>query len=64
MELPADPGGHLLGLRPGQQVAEVEGVQELLVGQPAPLVDDLAVHQGDLAGRAAKAQTADPGESP
>ncbi len=56
---PADIDGKLLRLRPRQQHAVVERMQETLLADPAPLLDQLLVHQRDLAGRAAKAQQAD-----
>ena len=56
---PADIGGELHGLRPGQQHAEIERVQEALLADPFPLVDEHAVHQRDLAGGSAEGQDAD-----
>jgi DNA-binding transcriptional MerR regulator len=41
---PADVDGHLLGLRPGQQHAVRECVQEAAFADPAVLVDDAALH--------------------
>ena len=51
VEQPAGVDRELLGLRPGQEHAVVEGVQEPLLPDPAPLVDESALHDGDLAGR-------------
>jgi hypothetical protein len=54
MHQPADVGGKLLRLGAGEQHAVVERVQEPLLADPAPPVDQLAVHDGDLSGRPAK----------
>jgi hypothetical protein len=51
---PADVDGELLRLGPGQQHAVVQGVQKPLFTDPAFLLDQLGVHDGDLPGRAAK----------
>jgi len=56
---PADIGGQLLSLRARQQHAEIQSVQEALLGNPALLIDNRRVHQGDLTGRPAEAQAAD-----
>jgi hypothetical protein len=56
---PANIGRKLHGLGPGQQHAEIERVQEAVLGDPALLVDEDAMHQRDLAGRAAERQHAD-----
>ena len=56
---PADIGGELLRLRPRQQRAEVQGVQEAVFGDPAPLLDEDAVHHRDLPGRPAEGQGGD-----
>jgi hypothetical protein len=52
VEQPADVDGQLLGLGPGQQGAVGQGVQEPALANPAPLVDQRALHDGDLTGRA------------
>ena len=54
VEQPADVDGQLLGLRAGQQHAVVQRVQEPALPDPAVLVDEVALHDGDLAGRAAE----------
>ena len=51
----ADVRGELLGLRPGEGHAKVEGVKKAALGYPAPLLDKLVVHDRDLPGRAAEA---------
>ena len=51
---PADVGGELLRLGPRQQHAVVERVQEAALRHPALLLDEDAVHDRDLAGRAAE----------
>ena len=60
MHQPADIDSELLGLRPRQQHAVVEGVQKSLLAKPFVLFDKNAMHHGDLAGRPAEAQEADP----
>ncbi len=52
---PADVGGQLLRLGAGQQHAVVQRVQEALLADPAAALDQFAVHDGDLPGRAAEA---------
>ena len=42
---------------PGQQHAEIEGGEIFLLGEPAALLDDLAVHQRDLPRRPAEGQS-------
>ena len=64
MHQPADVGRKLLRLGPGQQHAVVEGVQEPLLRDPALLLDQDAVHHGDLAGGTAEAQRRDPHPRP
>ena len=56
---PADIGRELLRLRARQQHAVVERVQEPALRNPALLLDQDAVHDRDLAGRAAEAQHRD-----
>ena len=58
VETPAEVGGELLGLRAGEEHAEVEGVEEVVVGDPASAFDEFAVHEGDLARRPAEADEA------
>ena len=61
MQAPARIGGELHGFRPRQQHAEIEGREKLLLAEPFALIDDFAVHEGDLARRAAKGEAADAG---
>ena len=56
---PADVGGELLRLRPRQHHAVVERVQEAALGDPAPPLDQLLVHDRDLPGRPAEADEAE-----
>ena len=56
---PADIGGELGGLRPGQQHAIVERMQEALLRDPAPFLHQVLVHDGDLPGGAAEADEAE-----
>jgi hypothetical protein len=49
---------HGLGAR--EQHAKIEGVQEALLADPAAFVDQHAMHQRNLTGRAAEGQDADP----
>ena len=51
---PADVDGELLRLGAGQQHAVVERVQEPLLADPAAPLDQLAVHDRDLACRPAE----------
>ena len=60
VQQPADIGGKLGRLRTGQQHAVIERVEEPALADPVPLVDQHAVHHGDLAGRAAEAEQPDP----
>ena len=55
---PADVGGELLRLGPGQQHAVVERMEEALFADPALLLDQDAVHDRDLSGGAAEALAA------
>ena len=59
MHQPADIGGELLRLGARQQHAVVERVQKPLLGDPALLLDQDAVHHRDLPGGAAEAQRRD-----
>jgi hypothetical protein len=54
VEQPADVDGELLCLGAGQQHAVVQGVQESLLADPALLVDEHPLHDGDLSGRPAE----------
>ena len=54
MQQPSDIGCELLRLRPGQQHAVVEGMQESSFTDPASAFHQLGVHDGDLPCRAAK----------
>ena len=63
MQPPARIGGQLHRLRTGQQHAKAQRIQELLLGEPATVFDDLLMHQCDLGGGAAKAQQADTKEN-
>ncbi len=54
VEQPADVDRELLRLGTGQQHAVVQRVQEPALTDPAAPVDQLALHHGDLAGRAAE----------
>ena len=54
VEQPADVDRELLGLGTGQQRAVVQGVQEAPLPDPALLLDQRALHDRDLAGRAAE----------
>jgi hypothetical protein len=56
---PADVDGELLRLGAGQEHAVVERVQEPFFGEPAAALDQLAVHDGDLARRAAETDEAE-----
>ena len=60
MQPPADIGRKLHGFGTRQQHAEIERVQERLLADPFALVHQHAMHQRDLAGRAAEGQNADP----
>jgi hypothetical protein len=51
---PADIGRQLLGLGPGEQHAVAQRVQKPALADPFLLVDDDAVHDRDLPGRAAE----------
>jgi hypothetical protein len=59
MQPPAKIGGELLRLRPRQHHGEGETAVEALRRDPAALLDDFLLHQGDLPGRAAEGQEAD-----
>jgi hypothetical protein len=59
VQQPADVHRELLCLRPRQQHAVVERVQEPALADPALLLDQDAVHQRDLPGRPAEAERRD-----
>ena len=59
VQQPADIDRQLLRLRPRQQHAVVERVQEAVLADPALFLDQNSVHHGDLAGRPAEAQRGD-----
>ena len=59
MQQPADVRRELLRFRAGQQHAVVQRVQESRLADPAPPLDQLAMHERDLAGRPAEAEPAD-----
>lgn len=52
VEQPADVDGELLRLGTRKQHAEVQGVKELLLGDPSALLDEIAMHHRDLTRRA------------
>src|SRR3989338_7182972 len=58
MHQPADIDGKLLSLRPRQQHAIVERVQKTFFRNPAFLLHQIVMHDGDLSGRAAKTEKA------
>jgi hypothetical protein len=58
MQEPSGIRRELLGLRPRQQHAEVKRMQEALLVDPLLLLDQNAMHQRDLAGRAAETDAA------
>ena len=60
MQQPADIGRKLLRLRPRQQHAIVQRMQEPALGDPVFFLDQDAVHHRDLPGRAAEAEHGDP----
>ena len=51
---PADVDRELLRLRPGEEHAEVQRVEEPLLTDPSPPLHELGVHEGDLARRPAE----------
>jgi hypothetical protein len=59
MHEPTDVRRELHGLGPGQQHAIVERVQEPAFRDPASLLHELAVHDGDLSRRPAEADAAE-----
>src|SRR5690606_26279382 len=46
----ADVHRHLGRVRPGDEVRDAEVVEELLVGEPAALLDEFAAHDGEVRG--------------
>src|SRR5262245_37649421 len=59
MQEPADVDRELLGLRPRQQHAVVQGMQKSLFAKPAAPIDQFAVHNRDLTSRAAERDEAE-----
>ena len=59
VQQPADVGRELLRFRTRQQHAEIERMQELRFADPFALVDHQAMHECDLACRAAEAEATD-----
>ena len=59
MQPPTDVGRKLHCLRPGQQHAEVERWQKLALLDPPLLVNENAMHEGDLSGWTTKRQKAE-----
>jgi hypothetical protein len=59
MQQPADVDRQLLGLRTGQQHAVVQSVEKALLADPAPPLDQLAVHDRNLSRRAAERDEAE-----
>ena len=64
VQQPADIGRKLLRLRPRQQHAVVQRMQEPALGDPVLFLDQDAVHHRDLPGRAAEAEHGDPQPDP
>ena len=64
LEEPPEVDGELLCLRAGQQHAVVEGVEEATFAEPAAIIHELAVHDRDLASRAAEGLQRDPEPGP
>ena len=62
MQTPAGVGRELHRLGPRQQHAEAQGGQESPLAEPAPLVDQHTVHEGDLCRRATEGLQADGAE--
>ena len=56
MHEPANVSGKLLRLGAGQQHAVVQCMEKPLLGNPSLLLDEDAMHDGDLSRRSAKAQ--------
>jgi hypothetical protein len=59
VQRPADVSRKLLRLGSGQQHTEIKRVQETRLVDPLLLVDQHAVHHGDLPGRPAEIDAAD-----
>ena len=53
---------HLGRVRAGQQVGEADQVDHLLIGQPAPALNDLPLHEGDVGGRTTESDDAERAE--
>ena len=47
MHKPADIGRELLRFRSGQEHAKFQGMKEAPVRNPAPMLDQIAMHDGD-----------------
>ena len=58
MHQPPDIGRELLRLRTRQQHAIVQGVKKSCLRNPAPLLHEFAMHEGNLAGGTAEADKA------
>ena len=58
MHKPANVGSQLLSLRAGEEHRIVERVQEPVLGEPTPSLDELLVHDADLPGRASETDEA------
>lgn len=58
MQPPPDPRRELLRFGAGQQVTEIERVEEIVLADPFAFLHPLAVHQRNLPGRPAKAEEA------
>jgi hypothetical protein len=55
MHKPANVGSQLLSFRAGEEHRIVERVQEPVLGEPTPSLDEFLVHDTDLSGRASEA---------
>ena len=60
MQQPADISSQLLGFRPGQYHAVVQGVQKPAFADPSLFIHQNTMHDGDLAGRTAETQHCNP----
>ena len=59
---PSDLHRHLSRVRAGQEIGEADEVDHLLIGQPAPSLNDLSLHEGDVGGRTAESDDAERAE--
>ena len=57
---PSNIYGELLSLRAGQHHAVIQGMEETLFGDPAFLLDQILMHDCNLAGRAAETDASEP----